>query len=314
MIDRALRCLPSRHCRIDEQEIAMIVVTGVTGQVGSVVARSLLTAGRDVRAIVRRPEKAAEWRDQGCDVAVADLSDTAQLASAFAQAEAVFVLLPPNFDPAPGFPESHAIIASVRNALERARPARVVCLSTIGAQAAQPNLLGQLGLLEQAMRELSMPMAFLRAAWFMENAAWDVAPVCESGVLPSLLQPLDRAQAMISALDVGRVAAQLLLEEWAGVRIVELAHPQPVSPDVLAATFARVLGRGVRAEAIPRDAWEVRFREQGMRNPLPRMQMLDGFNQGWLAFEGKPNEQRSGVVSLEQVVRQLLGGGRAGGR
>jgi uncharacterized protein YbjT (DUF2867 family) len=284
----------------------MFVVTGVTGQVGGVVARALLAAGKGVRAVVRRPEKAAEWSAQGCEIAAMDLGDSEGLTSAFAQADGVFVLLPPNFDPSPGFPETRAIIASLRAALQRGRPTKVVCLSSIGARAAQPNLLNQLGLLERALEDLPMPTAFLRAAWFMENAAWDVASARDRGVLPSLLQPLDKPVPMISAIDVGRVAAELLRDTWTGQRIVELAHQEMVTPNRLAATFACVLARDVTAQVIPRDDWEVLFRAQGMRHPLPRMQMLDGFNQGWIAFEGKPAEQREGIVSLEQVVRRLV--------
>jgi NAD(P)H dehydrogenase (quinone) len=40
----------------------------------------------------------------------------------------------------------------------------------------QPNLLNQLGLVEKALGALPTPVCFLRAAWFMENVAWDVAP------------------------------------------------------------------------------------------------------------------------------------------
>ena len=46
------------------------------------------------------------------------------------------------------------------------------------------------------------------------------------------------------------------------------------------------------------------FRTQGMRNPTPRMQMLDGFNQGWLSFEGGEGvEAVTGTTTLEAVVR-----------
>lgn len=53
-------------------------------------------------------------------------------------------------------------------------------------------MLTQLGIMEQVLGELPQPIAFLRAAWFMENAAWDVAPARGKGVIPSFLQPLDK--------------------------------------------------------------------------------------------------------------------------
>ena len=71
------------------------------------------------------------------EVVKADIHDVASLASAFEEAEGVFVLVPPSFDPEPGFPEARAIAATLKSALERARPGRIVYLSTIGAQASQ---------------------------------------------------------------------------------------------------------------------------------------------------------------------------------
>jgi hypothetical protein len=72
---------------------------------------------------------------------------------------------------------------------------------------------------------------------------------------------------------------------------------------VIPAFLARLLGRDVRAEAVARASWDALFRSQGAQNPLPRMQMLDGFNQGWLTFEGQP---LTGTVSLETVLLRCL--------
>src|SRR5262249_15030847 len=142
--------------------------------------------------------RAHEWAERGCAIAAADMSDAVALTAAFTGAEGVFVLLPPVFDPTPGFPESAAVIEAVRAALLAARPGKVVCLSTIGAQATRQNLLNQLKLMEQALADMPMPVTFLRPGWFMENAAWDVASAREAGTIPSFLHPLDRAIPMVA--------------------------------------------------------------------------------------------------------------------
>ncbi|MCI3207843.1 MULTISPECIES: NAD(P)H-binding protein [Pandoraea] len=281
----------------------MYVITGITGQVGGVVAQTLLDQGDAVRAVVRSAAKGAPWQARGCDVAIAEVADADALTRAFTDAQGVFVLLPPHFDPSPDFAESRANIAGVVKALQTARPARVVCLSTVGAQATQPSLLSQLSLLEQHLGALDLPVTFLRAAWFMENAAWDVARARTDGVLESYLSPLDRAIPMVATADVGTTAAQLLREPWEGKRVVELCGPEPVSPALLAQALGRELGRDVVAHVIARDEWEARFLAQGMRYPTPRMQMLDGFNEGWMTFEGTP---RRGTTPLADVVKALV--------
>jgi NAD(P)H dehydrogenase (quinone) len=216
------------------------------------------------------------------------------------------VLVPPNFDPSPDFREARAIAATLRKALDTARPDKVVYLSTIGAQAAQPNLLTQHTIIERALGDSPLPITFLRAAWFMENSSWDVAPATNSGVIPSFLQPLDKPVPMIATADIGRVAAALLQEAWSGHRVVELEGPHRVTPNEIAATFSRLLGRPVKMDVVPRDTWESLFLSQGMKNPTPRIRMLDGFNEGWIEFASGEADSQKGKVALETVLRSLV--------
>jgi NAD(P)H dehydrogenase (quinone) len=284
----------------------MYAVMGITGQVGGAVARALLAQGKGVRAVVRDAGKGRAWSEQGCEVALAEISDVSALTAAFTGVEGVFVMIPPLFDPSEGFPEVRAISATLHAALLAARPPRVVCLSTIGAQVTRPNLLCQLGIMETVLSDLPLPVAFLRAAWFMENAAWDVAPARDKGVVPSFLQPLDHEVPMIATADIGRVAAALLQEDWTGRRVVELEAARRYAAKDIAAAFTKILGRPVRMELVPRDSWEALFRSQGAKNPVPRIQMLDGFNEGWIAFEGGAAESRKGETALEMVLRELV--------
>jgi uncharacterized protein YbjT (DUF2867 family) len=285
----------------------MFAITGITGNVGGELARNLLAAGKPVRAVVRDARKGAEWAGFGCEVAVADIEDVAALTDAFQGAEGVFVMVPSSFDPLPGFPEAKKTAATLKAALEGARPERVVYLSTIGAQSAQTNLLSQHTIIEDVLRELTIPTTFLRPGWFMENASWDVAPAKEKGVIPSFLHPLDKPVPMVSTADIGRVAAGLIQETWSGHRVVELEGPQRVTPNEIAATFAKLLGRAVRMAVVPRETWEAAFRSQGMKNPGPRMRMLDGFNEGWIEFENLDGVLK-GRVGIEVVVKTLVKG------
>jgi uncharacterized protein YbjT (DUF2867 family) len=288
------------------QDSQIYALTGITGQVGSAVARTLLSAGKSVRGVVRDSSKAAAWKRQGCDLAIAEMNDAEALSKAFAGAHAVFILLPPFFAPSPGFPEARSAIAAVKSALLASKPAKVVALSTVGAQATRESLLTQLQLLEQSLADLPMPTAFLRAAWFMENAAWDMDSAKKSGTISSFLQPLDRAIPMVSTTDVGRVAAELLQQSWTGRKIVELEGPRRFSPNDIAATFTNLLGRPVRAEAMPRDTWAGVFADRAGGYVAPRIAMLDGFNEGWICFEADEAHTMKGKVSLESAVRNML--------
>src|SRR6202041_1595073 len=200
---------------------------------------------------------------------VADMYVAKSLETAFHDSEGVFVMLPAYFDPSPDFRECRASISALRSALSEANPPKIVCLSTIGTQSARPNLLGQLRILEQELSTLPMSVTFLRPAWYMENFSWDIPPARETGVVPSFLQPLDKLFPMVATEDVGSTAAELI---------------------------GKLLGRQVRMETVPRDTWESLFLSQGMKNPSPRIQMLDGFNEGWIEFEG---DTRKGRLTLK---------------
>lgn len=284
----------------------MYVITGITGQVGGALANVLLQAGKPVRAVVRDGNKGAAWAARGCEIALANMTDADALARAFEGAQGVFILPPPEFDPAPGFPEAREVNDAIVAAVTRAKPRKIVCLSTIGAQATQTNLLTQRTLLEEALKKQPVPVTFLRPGWFMENCAWDVDSARNEGIVRSFLQPLDRAIPMIATGDIGALAAKLLQEEWRGARVVELEGPQRTSPHDIAAAFAEVLGKPVRAQAVPRESWESLFVSQGMKHPTPRIRMLDGFNEGWIDFEGRREDIVKGTTPLVDVIRTLV--------
>jgi NAD(P)H dehydrogenase (quinone) len=291
---------------VNQEELTMYAITGITGQVGGVLARTLLEAGQPVRAVIRNAAKNEPWASKGCEIAVADMQDAKALAEAFKGADGVFILPPSEFDPSPGFPEAVAVIGAVKTALEESRPRHFVCLSTIGAQATQPNLLTQRTLMENQLSNLPMPMTFLRPAWFMENFSWDVASARDNGVIASFLQPLDKAFPMIATADIGRLAADLMQDDYEGKRVVELEAAKRYSPNDVAATFAKILGHPVKAELVPRDTWGALFKSQGMKDPTPRIQMLDGFNEGWIEFEGSPSTRQKGTTDLATVLKGVV--------
>jgi NAD(P)H dehydrogenase (quinone) len=287
----------------------MYTIMGVTGKVGGAAALSLLDRGERLRVVVRDRAKGAVWADRGCEVAIADLDDAKALSAAFEGSEGAFVMIPSVFDPSPDFRETKAMIATLYEALKTSRPGKVVALSTIGAEATNPNLLNQLGLLERSLSALSQPVTFLRAAWFMENAADDVAAARDKGEIPSYLQPIERAVPMISTEDVGRTVAELLRESWMGIRVEELEANQRVSPKAIAEAFAKALGRNVSVQAVPRSEWKTIFRSFGMTNPLPRMQMVDGFNEGWIDFPNRGDGARKGRVTIDQAIAAIVNKG-----
>jgi uncharacterized protein YbjT (DUF2867 family) len=283
----------------------MVAVTGITGKVGSRVARGLLAQGQGVRAVVRSLAKGDEWAALGCEICVASIDNPTAMTEAFRGADSVFLMTPPNYDPEPGFPDTQRNSAAIRTAIDENRPGKVVFLSTVGAQVTEPNLLNNSGMTEAMLRTVPVPVAFLRAAWFMENAAWDIESA-KNGVVHSFLQPLDHRIPMVAMEDIAQTAVELLGQSWDGVSIVELEGPERYSSNDVAAALASALHIPLRNEIVPRGTWEELLRAQGVKNPVPRIRMVDGFNEGWIDFESGQRGSRKAGTTLQVALQALV--------
>jgi NAD(P)H dehydrogenase (quinone) len=290
----------------------MYAIMGITGRVGGAIAENLLAQGEKIRAIVRNPEKAACWKDRGAEIAIADVDDPNALASAFEGTDGVFLMTPPNFAPAPGFPEIRKTLSAYRAALAKALPKKAVYLSSIGAeQTSGLGLITGSHLLEQTLGDLPIAHAFLRAGWFMENHAWDVSIAKSEGRIFSNLYPLDRKFSLVATADIGKTGADVLRQEWTGTRYIEVAGPEQYSPNDIARALSSALGRTIEAVAVPREKWTEFFVGQGMPEGRtePRAEMVDAFNSDWIHFGVPGTEHITGATSLMSVIAKFVANG-----
>jgi NAD(P)H dehydrogenase (quinone) len=288
-------------------EITMFAITGISGQVGGATARTLLETGHKVRAVLRDKAKAVAWEALGAEVAIADLEDAESLTKAFTGVDGVYVMVPPAFAPQPGYPEARKAASAIAAAAKTARPGRVVALSSIGGERESGlGLITQVHILEEALAPLDLPVAILRPTWFMENSLWDVTPARDTGKMPSFLQPADRPFSLVATADIGRVAAETLTQSWTGKRVIEIEGPKLYTQNELAGLFGKALGRTVTAQPIPHAEWEGLFKSLGTAWPAPRIEMIDGFNSGWIRFEPEKHEHVVGSTPFEVVLADLI--------
>ena len=283
----------------------MFLVLGITGKVGGATARHLLGAGRQVRALVRDPRKAAAWARQGVELREGDFADSAGLAAALQGVEGTFLMLPPFFTPGPGFPEAKAIVDNFRDAVHRSNPGRIVALSAVGSQ--QTSGLGMITathLLEAGLNDPGCPISFVRAGSFLENYVQSLDRAFSTGVFDTYLTPTERGFPMVATDDIGSQVARLLVDGWSGRKLVELGSR--ISSDDLARAMGEVLGRPVQARAVPREQWTASLEARGMPAGFiePYLEMEDGYNSGWIDFGVPGAEQVSGTTGPAQVFGQ----------
>ena len=283
----------------------MYVVSGATGNTGSVVAKTLLEKGLLVRVIVRSREKGAAFETLGAEIAVADLHDAAALTEALQGGKVLYLMNPPAYQSEDLFVESDKVIAAFRAAIENSALEKIVALSSVGSHLSSGtgNILTTYQL-EQAFGKLDIPVTFVRAGGFMENWNGVLETVKTAGVLPSFFQPLDRKFPQVAAADIGRVAAEAMQEKTTGVEIKELAGFW-TSPEETAEAFAKVLGREVKAVPVPEDQWtDILQSYNSPKNAVSSAEMFNGFNSGHIRFETE--NQIAGKITVEDWAREAL--------
>lgn len=285
----------------------MFVVMGATGQVGGAVVEALKRRGRAVRAIARDPARAAHL---GVEAVRGDASDPARLAAALEGAQAAFVMLVPPPLAADVLAESRALARSIAEGVRAARVPHLVALSSVGAHLAGGNGIVQaLHAFETALAGAAPSIVFLRPGYFMENWAAVLPAAREGGVLPSAQKPLDGRGEIVSAVDVGRTAAELLFDPRPGARIVNLAGPAAYSPVDAAAILSKLLGKNVSAVPMSREESIAGLVSAGLgADYAARLADLDeAANAGRMAFPAGEAVRR-GTVTLEEALQRLVAG------
>lgn len=286
----------------------MFVIMGVTGQVGGAALESLKQRGIALRAVARDPARA---EGLGIETVRADASDTESLVTAFAGAEAAFVMLVPPYQAQDVLDESRAMARSIAAAVRTARVPHVVALSSVGAHLSEGNgIVRVLHDFEAALAGAAPSLVFLRPGEFLENWAAMLPAVREAGVLPSGKLALDQRHEAVSVLDVGRVAADLLLDPRPGTRIVDLAGPAPWSARDAAVALSRLLGKPVTPVPSSRDQSVAALVAAGLgADYAEKLADLDeAINAGRLEFPTS-GEIRRGTVTLDAVLQRLVVGG-----
>ena len=285
----------------------MYAVTGSTSQIGSAVVRALLAEGKQVRALHRNTEKAAALAALGTEPFQAPIEDGSHMEAAFQEMEGVFIMTPP-FRSAPGPRGEHAMaLAAIEHAVQASHVAKVVFLSSIGAEHAEGTGSSlRLYDMEQALHSLPMNTASIRAAYFMENLLLLYPSVGESGTLPSMMDTLDKAIPLVASEDIGKLAARLLTQPWDGHRTIELEGPRAYSMNDVAKTFSEALQRPVKAVAATKEERIALLKGLGY-SPRAAEDLLEkfaGMDSSSISFAGGDGvEREQGKTPLETVLK-----------
>ncbi len=236
----------------------MILVTGGTGFIGPKVVHALRAQERDVRCLVRKPEKAGPLKTWGCELVQGDVTTAAGLQAAAEGCETVVHLV----SIISGSPSDfrRVMTEGTQNVVAEAKAAgvrRLVLMSALGVSEQTRTLVPYYASkwdMEQAVRASGIEHVIFRPSFvfgrdggalplFVRQVRWSpVTPVVGSG--ERRLQP-------IWVDDVASFFAAAIDHPDAANRTFDLGGPDRVTWNELYQRIARTLGKRRRRMHVP---------------------------------------------------------------
>ncbi|MEL6396730.1 MAG: NmrA family NAD(P)-binding protein [Planctomycetota bacterium] len=218
-----------------------ILITGASGKTGSAAALELLSLGFPVRALVHREDaRSRVLSDAGAEIVTGKLEDLASLSRAMTGVRRAYFVCPwteNQLDISLNF-----AVAAADHELEH-----VVALGQWLSSPEHRSIATRRTYLMDRVLEWipGSTWTLINVGFFADNYMAVLEPIAQLGVMPL---PLGSGlNAPVSNEDIGRtVAGALAAPELHAGRTYRPTGPALLSPDQIADSFGRVLGRGVR--------------------------------------------------------------------
>jgi uncharacterized protein YbjT (DUF2867 family) len=283
----------------------MYVITGATGKVGGGLAERLLKDGKQVKAIGRSQDKLAALAKLGAQPAVGDVADAAFLAKAFAGAECVFLMIPPDL----ASPDIQAHYDRMGDALAKALKesgARTAALlSSIGADIPKGNgPVAGLHRLEQKLTALAgVDLLIARPGYFMENQYGNLGMIKHMGINGGALRG-DLAFPQIATRDISdHLFQRLRKKDWKGREVAPLMGPKDLSMNEATAAIGKAIGKpDLKYVQFPYEDALKGMIGAGLSQSIAEsfVEMNKGFNEGII-----PIPQRTPATTTPTTVEQF---------
>jgi uncharacterized protein YbjT (DUF2867 family) len=274
------------------------LITGATGNIGSLVVERLLERGDRPRVLVRDAEKARSRYGDRVDVFVGDFADATTMTAALTGVDA-FLLVSSIDD----------LAARDEVAAQAAKAAGVKHLVKISSINVPQKDIGT-GVWhaqgEAAIRASGVPFTFVRPSGFMENCLRWANSIKSEGVVRSSAG--DGKSPVIHSEDIAAVATKALTTQAYIGESLPVTGPEMLSYPELVAKIGARIGKAVRFEALTdeeeRRLWLARNRPPAMAEVL--VSVFRAMREGRLAKVTDTVERVLGrkPISFDQWLEQ----------
>ncbi|AZQ44137.1 NAD(P)H-binding protein [Nonlabens ponticola] len=218
-----------------------ITLASSLGNIGQPLAQQLQEQGHDLTIISHSPARASQIEDLGATPMIGSLQDVDFLVSAFAKAESVFLMCPPDYQQ-PDIREYYRKTAAVyAKAIELTAVKRVVLLSSFGAHLSYGTgpILGSY-FTEQIISAIpNIELTILRPTYFYYNLMHNIDMIKYTGKI--MANYGSKSFPLVSPRDIATVASQELVKEQSSIfKYIASSHH---TGKEIAATLGAAIGK-----------------------------------------------------------------------
>jgi uncharacterized protein YbjT (DUF2867 family) len=288
----------------------MIVITTPTGLIGHQVLNNLINSDEPIRVIVRDPARLPTHIRERVEVVQGSHGDLDVVTRAFAGADSVFWLVPPDHRAESVEAAYVGFSRPACDAFKSQEVKRVVGVSAFGRGAAVSGKAGNVTAslaMDDLIASTGVSYRALAAAPFMENLLRQVESIKNQGMFFDMISG-DLKQPTCATRDIAAVAAGLLLDHtWSGVASRPVLGPEDLSYNDMAQIMSEVLGRPVRYQQIPGEALKATLTRYGRSEAMAQalVDMMAAYDQGLATAEPRTSESTT-PTNFRQWCEEVL--------
>jgi NAD(P)H dehydrogenase (quinone) len=268
----------------------MILLTGAAGKTGQAIIHALKKHDEKVRAFVRTPEQATLVSGLGvADLAIGDLHDQTAISEAVKGCDSIYYICP-NMSQDEVQIGKNLLDISRKNNLQR-----FVYHSVIHPQIESMPHHWQKMRFEELLFESGINFTILQPCAYMQNILTSWNEIIEKGIY-SIPYSTSSRLSIVDLFDVAEAASNVLRSNHHANTIYELAGPQPLSQDEVAAILSEVLEIKVTAKSFDRADWAENVRKSKLSDIQIKTLIM--------MFE---YYEKYGLVGNSNILEHLLG-------
>lgn len=288
------------------------VITGSTGHISKPIAAALAKAGHEVVVITSKHDKTKEIESIGARALVGSVEDASFVTTAFAGADAVYLMIPPTYNPGDNWRAHQNKIGDNYVAAVKANNIKyVVVLSSIGAHmgdgAGPVDGLADLEKKLAALKEVNVKN--LRPSYFYYNLLTMIPLIKGMNVMGSNFGNTDEKLVLTDTSDIADAATEELLNLDFKGQTTRYISSDERHPDEIAAVLSNAIGK-------PGTPWVTFTDEQSLGGMLQAglpptiaeayVQMGKALRSGEMQkdFWGH-HPEKTGKVTLEDFAKQF---------